>query len=252
MCLILFAYRACKGRTLVVAANRDEFHDRPAREAHWWDDESSIFGGRDLKAGGAWLAMRRDGRFAAVTNWSENPNAPAPASRGDLATGFLTGNEPARDYVEAIHGELYNGFNLIAFDGEEMVYSSNRTGEVRTLPPGVYGLTNTRLGDRWPKAVHGARALSQAAPHATTVDLIALLAKPHLPVEREYDGDLQPERSFSPCFIVGDHYGTRASTAVIVTEERVEFAEQHYGPHGVAGERTEETFDIAWPAQPRA
>ena len=122
--------------------------------------------------------MHRDGRFAAVTNWSENPNAPAPASRGDLAAGFLTGDDPANDFIERIDGELYNGFNLIAFDGEEMVYSSNRTGEVRTLPPGVYGLTNTRLGDRWPKAVHGARALSQAAPHATTGDLIASSPSP--------------------------------------------------------------------------
>lgn len=250
MCLILFAYRTNATRPLVVAANRDEFYERPAREAHWWHHAGTdgagieLFGGRDLQAGGAWLAVARDGRFAAVTNWSERPTPPAPASRGDLARDFLADAETARDFAGSIEGDLYNGFNLLLFDGEEMIYASNRSGELKALEPGVYGLTNTWLGDRWPKAVHGARALSQAAAHASPRELIALLARPHLPVARAYDGDLQPERSFSPCFITGDHYGTRASTVVIATDRRVAFTEQHYGPHGVPGGRVEEEFDI--------
>ena len=152
MCLILFAYQPHAQRRLVVAANRDEFFARPTLGAHWWDGGPDhrgrgIYGGRDLEAQGAWLAVSAEGRMAAVTNWTEDRNAPkAPGSRGDLAYRFLSADVAAGDFVAAIDGSLYAGFNFIAYDGEELVYTSNRTGEVRVLEAGVYGLTNTRLG----------------------------------------------------------------------------------------------------------
>ena len=284
MCLILFAYRLSDERPLVVAANRDEFYARPTRAAHWWDDREEdaisadarrsdpasldhgrgqrgrVFGGRDLEAQGTWLAVSRDGRLAAVTNWTEDRNAPrAPQSRGDLPRRFLTGSRSARDFADRVDGDLYAGFNLIAYDGDELVYSSNRTGETRTLERGVYGLTNTRLGsaltldeqgtlalrtvgalrphtyEQWPKAVFGAAALARVAETATTSDLIDLLAQPHVPLETPPDREQAPERSYSPCFIHGEDYGTRASTAVILGSRSVEFAERQYGPYGKPG-----------------
>ena len=63
MCLI-----AISPQPLVIAANRDEFYARPTLPAQPWEDDERIVGGRDLRSGGSWLAMRRDGRFAAVTN----------------------------------------------------------------------------------------------------------------------------------------------------------------------------------------
>ena len=149
MCLILFAYRTHPDRSLVVAANRDEFYARPTCPAHWWEGQAiaGIFGGRDREAHGTWLAVSRDGRLAAVTNWTEDKSAPKPpGSRGDLPRGFLTGTRPARDFIASIDLDRYAGFNLIAYDGTDLVYTSNRTGEVRVLGAGVYGLTNTRLG----------------------------------------------------------------------------------------------------------
>lgn len=294
MCLILFAYRLSDERPLVVAANRDEFYARPARAAHWWDDadhdadrreaprggsvsvatpqeiprggtsgrprRGRIFGGRDLEAQGTWLAVSSDGRLAAVTNWTEDHNAPkAPASRGDLPRRFLTGGRSACDFADRVLGDRYAGFNLIAYDGDELVYSSNRTGETRTLERGVYGLTNTRLGsglaleqqgtsacrtvgplrphthEQWPKAVFGAAALARIAETATTSDLIDLLAQPHVPLETPPDREQVPERSYSPCFIRGVEYGTRASTAVIVGTRTMEFVERQYGPYGKRG-----------------
>ena len=166
-----------------------------------------------------------------------------------------------------IDGPRYAGFNFLGYDGDELVYTSNRTGEVRVLKPGVYGLTNTRLGpgsirgrrlpeighphsfDEWPKAVFGAAALERIAGTATTDDLIDLLGQAHVPLETPADRELAPERSYSPCFIHGAEYGTRASTAVIVGNDSIEFAEQAYGPFGEPGSRATATIPIA-PSQP--
>ena len=268
MCLILFAYRLHRRRPLVVAANRDEFYARPARAAHWWDNPdhttaAGIFGGRDEQAQGTWLAVSGDGRLAAVTNWTEDKSDPKPpGSRGDLPWRFLAGTERARDFAAAVDGEHYAGFNFIAYDGEEMVYTSNRTGEVRALDAGVYGLTNTRLGpphaappnalrephlpayEQWPKAVFGAAALAGVAAEASTTDLIHLLSEPHLPLETPPDREQAPERSYSPCFIHGAEYGTRASTAIIFQGDSIEFLEHQYGPFGEPGERSATTARV--------
>ena len=273
MCLILFAYRLHPERPLVVAANRDEYHARPALAAHWWPEDaatpmsSGIFGGRDETAGGTWLAASRDGRLAAVTNWTQDRSATMPASRGDLPHRYLAGAVPGLDFAAAIDGARYAGFNFIGYDGAGMVYASNRTGETRMLEPGVYGLTNTRLGagltaageriaesadltaphpayEEWPKAVLGARALKEIAATATPDDLIDLLAQPLLPLETPGDREQAPERSYSPCFIRGAEYGTRASTAIVFERRAVQFVEQQYGPRGKSGKRTAARFAI--------
>ena len=268
-----------------MAANRDEFYAREALSAHWWNgvEDVRVFGGRDVEAHGTWLAVADNGRVGAVTNWTEDRSAPKPegssmrwagpsrspaeGSRGDLPRGFLFGDRSAEDFVAMIDGPRYAGFNFLGYDGDELVYTSNRTGEVRVLKPGVYGLTNTRLGpgsirgrrlpeighphsfDEWPKAVFGAAALERIAGTATTDDLIDLLGQAHVPLETPADRELAPERSYSPCFIHGAEYGTRASTAVIVGNDSIEFAEQAYGPFGEPGSRATATIPIA-PSQP--
>ena len=256
MCLILFAYRTHPDRPLTVAANRDEFYARPTCPAHWWEGQApaGIFGGRDREAHGTWLAVSGDGRLAAVTNWTEDRSVPKPpGSRGDLPWQFLAGTRPARDFIASIDLHRYAGFNFIAYDGRDLVYTSNRTGEVRVLGAGVYGLTNTRLGpphgmpnaephvpayQQWPKAVFGASALAGIAGVATTDDLIQLLGQPHLPLETPPDRELAPERSYSPCFIHGSDYGTRASTAIILERDSLDFVECQFGPFGEPGQRS--------------
>ena len=251
MCLILIAYRCDPDRPLIVAANRDEFYARPALAAHSWDDEPAIFGGRDLEARGTWLAVSTTGRFAAVTNWTENLDAPKPpGSRGDLPREFLSSGLSALDYVETIHWVHYTGFNLIAFDGDDLVYTSNRTEEVRTLEPGIYGLTNTRLGDEWSKSVRGSRFLKEclnASAPVTLDDLIALLRDGHVPPDHELPDrgrGIEAERRTASCFIKGDTYGTRASTAFIMHEHEIAFREQLYSPNGVVGDSVTETIAI--------
>jgi uncharacterized protein with NRDE domain len=233
MCLVLFSYQPDSDRPLVVAANRDEFYARPARSAHYWEDAPTVFAGRDLSAGGSWLGVTTTGRFATVTNFAEEtPDELAPASRGALVDAYLAGTVSAHAYVHQIHGSDYKGFNLLVYDGDKLAYTSNR-GFTEDLAPGVYGLANAELGATWPKVVRGIAALRDMAAHADTAALIELLSDETVPPDDELPKRGRPielERRAAPCFIRGEEYGTRASTAVIfdVRPGCVRFAEQIY------------------------
>jgi uncharacterized protein with NRDE domain len=147
VCLILLAWRVSNEHPLVVAANRDEFHARPAAPAAFWEDRPGILAGRDLEARGTWMGMSRSGRFAAVTNYRGAREPRAAQSRGALVTGFLATDETAGEYMESLNpkSDSYSGFNLIASEGNELWWMSNRDGAPRRLEPGIYGLGNLLL-----------------------------------------------------------------------------------------------------------
>ncbi|MDH3481955.1 MAG: NRDE family protein, partial [Gammaproteobacteria bacterium] len=95
MCLVVLAVGQSQEYPLILAGNRDEFHARPTQKAHWWSDKPNIVGGRDLQAGGTWLALHRDGRYAAVTNFRDaEPVSPGFRSRGHLVMEFLESDQP--------------------------------------------------------------------------------------------------------------------------------------------------------------
>ena len=264
MCLILFAYRVKPETPLIVAANRDEFYGRPARSAHFWSDFPELLAGRDLTAGGTWLGINRHGRFAAVTNFAvtglaqppqtnpENPSITVQQdatdkcpqrsmrSRGDLTSSFLRGNATAAAYARDLHGLDYQGFNLLLWDGKELVCTSNR-GVTRTLDPGYYGLTNAELGVAWPKVVDGIARLGIVVNAGATDDaLIRVLADDSVPPDVRLPHRGRPpawERRVAPCFIRGEDYGTRASTAVIWSNGEVALTEQGYARGGMPLER---------------
>lgn len=246
MCLVLFAFDPDSRHPLVVAANRDEFYARPARTAQYWEDRPDLLAGRDLSAGGTWLGVSRTGRFATVTNFAEEGPSEAPLSRGLLTEGFLSSHANAHEFAHGLHAGAYRGFNLLLFDGERLVYTSNR-GHSEDLAAGVYGLANAELGASWPKVLRGRTALAAAMAGTPDPDrLIALLADQTVPPDQELPRrgrSLELERRVAPCFIAGDDYGTRASTAVIIGRDRVTFAEQEYFARGRPGRRA--TFEYA-------
>ncbi|MEO1255043.1 MAG: NRDE family protein, partial [Bacteroidota bacterium] len=147
MCLITFAYKAHPKYKFILAANRDEFYARPTAVAHWWEDHTDILGGRDLQARGTWMAIYKNGRFAAVTNYRDIKNIKSDAlTRGDLPVNFMLSDYKPTDYSREVfgNGSKYNGFNLITLD-EEMVHVSNYDKQVNALDAGVYGLSNALL-----------------------------------------------------------------------------------------------------------
>ena len=225
MCLILLAVRPNERHRLVVAANRDEQYARPSVQAAWWPGHSHILGGRDLEAGGTWLGVTTTGRFAAVTNFREDPPDPLPPrSRGELTANFLKSTETCEPYLMRVHemADQYRGFNLIVGDGQGLFYYSNREGDTRELQPGFYGLSNQLLDCDWPKVIRGRRQLAKLAGSGFDPDdLFELLF---------CKGDGEP---FSQSFIATERYGTSASTVVKISSDGdAYFEERNFKPMG--------------------
>ena len=132
MCLVVLAFGVSDTAPVVLAANRDEFHARPTREAHWWPDAHGILAGRDLEAGGTWLGVHKSGRFGSVTNYRD---ADTPAgrfrSRGQLVTDFLAGSLGPIEYLRSVDVDAFAGFNLLVGDTQGVGYLSNRGGGLR-------------------------------------------------------------------------------------------------------------------------
>lgn len=239
MCLIVVGWRAHAEYPLVVAANRDEFYARPTADAAPWPEAPAVFGGIDREAGGTWLGITRNGRFAAVTNVREPGMAQGQRSRGMLTHDFLLSGQTASDYAQGLAGEHYSGFNLLLSDGEALVYCSNRDGEPRLLPPGVYGLSNHRLDSPWPKLLTARQRFSAALPalHDESA-LFALLADDAIVADNELPQtgvSLEWERRLSAIFVKSENYGTRASTVAWQRRDgAVQLHEQRFGPHGRA------------------
>lgn len=256
MCLIAFASRVHPSCPLVLIANRDEFHARPTAPLAIWDDLPQVVGGRDLEAGGGWLALdRQRPRLAAVTNVREA--APPPgvhgpfASRGALVRDYLAGDESAAGYAELrrVDGNGYGAFNLLLWDGEELVVATNRPKpRWETVDRGVHGLSNGRFENPWPKTRRLIAGLSawldsdagRAARPDEAVDLaplFALLADAHRPDDAELPQTgvgLDTERMLASAFIRTPTYGTRASQVVMIgSDGRRLFAEARFGADGV-------------------
>ncbi|HET9449163.1 MAG TPA: NRDE family protein, partial [Steroidobacteraceae bacterium] len=105
MCLLVLAWKHHPRYRLILAGNRDEFHERPAAPLSWWQDDPRILGGRDLKASGTWLGVARSGRFGVVTNYRDlqAPIEGAP-SRGQLVPRFLTGATSPKEFLDDLRG----------------------------------------------------------------------------------------------------------------------------------------------------
>ena len=244
MCLIYVAWRCHSRYQLVVAANRDEYHARPAAPAHWWDDTPGVLAGRDLTAGGTWLGVDSTGRFAALTNYQgPSPGLADAPSRGGLVSGFLTGDESAAHRLRRIVGEghRYNGFSLLAMDGDTLAFASNRSREVVRLGAGVYGLSNHLLDTPWPKVTEGKAELERIVlePDVQVRDLLALLAVRGSAVTNapcaDNGSDLRRMRWRSSRFILGGDYGTRTSTVILLdTDGAGVFVERSFDSSGMA------------------
>jgi len=237
MCLIIVGWRVDPHFPLVVAANRDEFHARPSAAANFWADAPEVVAGRDLEAGGTWLGITRDRRFAAVTNVREPGAAKGLLSRGRLTQAFLEGRHSAADYVAGIAMGDYSGFNLLVSDGRSFWYCSNRGAKPLELAPGVYGLSNHLLDSPWPKLLTARQKFSRALKHLPDREpLFDILADDEIVPDSELPDTgiaLDWERLLSAIFVRAEGYGTRASTVVVQSADgSINFEERSFGPGG--------------------
>ena len=220
MCLIVFAWKLLPACPLIMAANRDEFFNRPTKAASWWEDNPDVFAGRDLQAGGTWLGVNRQGRFAALTNIRNGqPSRADVRTRGELVASFLNSEHDIENYLAQVQktADQYNGFNLLVGDGEQAFWFSNENASAAVkLEPGIYGLSNGSLDSPWPKVVRAkaqfASLLCQSAPDEAYFEMLAdttPAADHRLP---DTGVSIEWERLLSPICIESPDYGTRAST----------------------------------------
>lgn len=255
MCLVVVALDAHPRYALVVAANRDEFHAREAVPAHWGDlpPYAGVLAGRDLMAGGTWMGVRRDGRWALVTNVRDgrgnNPEAP---SRGELVPAILNGDVAPAAALAALHATaaIYNGFNMLAGEGNSATWMSNRVPRTNDLAQGVHGLSNARLDTPWPKVTRTKAALSAWAGRgdAALSPLFAALADRRQAPDADLPATGVPlawERLLSAPFIVSADYGTRCSTVLAIDRGgSAVLVERSFDAAGIAVGEARFEFDV--------
>lgn len=255
MCLILVAWRVHPRYPLVLAANRDEFFERPAAPAAWWASPP-LLAGRDLTAGGTWLAVDRRARFAALTNYRDaarqRPDAP---SRGALVPASLTSGRNVSEQLQELHRSagLYNGFNLLFSDGEQLAVYESVPDSGRILDPGVYGLSNHLLDTPWPKVQAAKTALSAALTHLPDWHGLLALLRDTAPAEDaalpRTGLSLEWERLLSSAFIRAPGYGTRCSTLLLIDGTgQAEFHEWTWDENAAQAGRVDFEFQCTPPA----
>lgn len=239
MCLIAFAIGVTADRPLLLAANRDEFFERPTEPLHRWalKDGTLVAAGRDLRDGGTWLGLSEDGRVAMLTNVRSANPGPGRRSRGELTTRWLSAGADREALVAGIAAADYGGFNLVIGDLADGQWSwiSNRDPanphtdhapalHQRHLGPGIYGLSNATLDTPWPKTQRLKHALAEALAHGDPdpAPLTRVLSDHQPSPEAELPSTGVPceiERALSSPFVdmAGRGYGTRSSLLMDVT-----------------------------------
>ncbi len=246
MCLIAFQWEPGADLPLVVVANRDEYYARRTAPLAWWAG-GRVLAGRDLEAGGTWMGVTRAGRFAALTNIRDGRRARmGQISRGLIARRYLEGGDSAGAFLEHLRQNRshYDPFNLLLWDGGELLGYAGRQDRILSFTPGLHAVSNGDFDEPWPKVQALVEGLGELLE-----DDEALLTR--LRSSAPCDDDQLPrtgvpiewERALSPVFVQTPTYGTRASTLLRVGREAVSMLEQRYAGPDCEG-RSEFRFQI--------
>lgn len=270
MCLAALSIGQHKRHVFVLAANRDEYYQRPAARLGWWLPDGggpAVLGGRDLQAGGSWCAISATGRLALVTNvrrpGSFDPQAP---SRGEIVAHWLRGDQPPARFWVNVGLAGYNPFNLIAIDfAQEQRFWCGEDAAPRRLDGGLHGLSNAQLDTPWPKVQALKQSLRAAVNATRSVQGLADRLFAALAERRTWpDADLprtgvpiERERALSAAWVhmpdVG--YGTRCSTVLVVEQTDSGFVthvqERSFRPDG-STEAVRRAMLPDWPPAPGA
>ena len=234
MCFVLVAWKNREATPLIIAANRDEYYQRPTQSLHRWDTEVPMYAGKDLQAGGTWFGIAENSRFAIVTNIrSSSLQCYGTRTRGDLVREYLQSNISVRQFSEQLlmTKNEYRPFNLLFGNQDQLFFIHQQSDRTKQLQPGIYALSNATLDTPWPKVVDGKAAFTKTLDtHGSEIEnLFACLYD-----TTTYPLDTLPstgvnhdiERELSARFINGERYGTRSSTVCIYNDSNRAFIEE--------------------------
>ena len=256
MCILFIAVQKHPEFPLIIAANRDEFHQRPTRESKFWEHQPNLLAGKDLSAGGSWMGVTRNGKISALTNIrAPTRQNDAARSRGELVTNFLNQDININSYAAILEATAddYNGYNLLygTLSKLELSVFNNHTRMHQTLTQGYYGLSNASLDKPWPKIQRGKQALADYCESHTDIDKRVLFRL--LGDNTQAEDDKLPEtgvpyeweKQLSSIFIHGQEYGTRSSTVLTVNNQNhVEWEEHSFDPQGNRVNQQSFQFDL--------
>ncbi|MGL6048333.1 MAG: NRDE family protein [Vogesella sp.] len=238
MCIIAFAYKTPALGPLCLLANRDEYYARPALPLDFWPDYPQILGGRDVQAGGSWMAIDTRGRFAAVTHIRDGRPAKAARSRGELVQRFVSGDADPLAFAAWLKDNAanYGPFNLIFGPVGDLLHFNSRTKTLNRVAPGIHVLSNADMDTRWYKSEQLRSLLATLKRPPADAEVLPWLMNPEqAPPDQLPNTGVGSalEKMLSPVFIVGRDYGTRCSSIMNVSARGdVSFTEVSFGMGG--------------------
>jgi uncharacterized protein with NRDE domain len=169
--LLVMLSRVDPDAPLVVAANRDERLERPARAMTVLSEgPPRILGGHDALAGGTWLAVNEHGVVAGLTNRPlEGGRDPNKRSRGELPlwlARYPNAADAVAAFVTTFSPEDFNPCWLLVGDRTSLFSVDMTAGpapHAEALPPGSYVLENSALWSPTPKHEHVHEQVAKAA-----------------------------------------------------------------------------------------
>jgi uncharacterized protein with NRDE domain len=192
----------------------------------WWTEEGNqILAGKDLQAGGTWLGITKQGKFAAITNYRDFRNLKTDSpSRGPIIIDFLKSNSDTLSFLHELDKKagLYNGFNLLIGNiTDQLFYYSSVNSEIKEVKAGIHGISNAFMDTPWPKLLKAKQLFSQTLT-GTPPDIEKMMMI--LADKETFAGELLPdtgiglemEKFLSSIYIRNDKYGTRSSTVICV------------------------------------
>lgn len=225
MCILFIAVEEHDEYPLIVAANRDEFFERPTGQSEPWSENPKILAGRDLQAGGTWMGINANGRFAALTNVRDPQKIdPDARTRGELVANYLKDEDSNETYLGKLQRTKtqYNGYNLLFGDWHNLWVYNNHQDKTEKLSSGVFGLSNADLNSPWPKINKGVKNLRDycQSGHDFNADILFDLLRDDTQAEDEMlpktGVPIEWERKLSSIFIKSQEYGTRSSTLLTI------------------------------------
>ena len=236
MCIVFIAIDQHPEYPLMIAANRDEFHERPTASMDFWTDYPDVLAGKDLRKGGTWLGINRTGRFCSVTNYkSDKPVDGDALSRGILVKMFLAECPTAEDFIDFLFkdGHQYGPFNIVFGHYSSLYTYSNENKTLSNLTPGFHGISNGPMDDPWPKMLLGVNRFTDLISSRTRISIETLNqimrdnSQPAATLPHHTMGG-----ALSPVFICSPHYGTRATSYVFYSHNNIEITELNYDSTG--------------------